>query len=161
MIGVSRFVADCLRDQRVVARRRFAFCISSTPIASLPTPGCGPKFAAGSSADGRFVLLTTAYLIKAKGVDVAVRALAALPDAVTLWVVGDGPESAALRALAAELGLQDRIYFLGLQSQVEAVHAGGGRFCLPVAVGGSGWPGQHRGPGVRLACAGVPRRRHS
>lgn len=63
--------------------------------------------------EDEFVALTVAYLIKDKGVDVAVRALAALPEGVTLWIIGDGPERGALEALARELNLQGRVRFLG------------------------------------------------
>jgi glycosyltransferase involved in cell wall biosynthesis len=60
-----------------------------------------------------FVALTVAYLIKNKGIDVAVRALAALPADVVLWVVGEGPERGKLEALARDLDLGRRVRFLG------------------------------------------------
>jgi glycosyltransferase involved in cell wall biosynthesis len=47
-----------------------------------------------------------------KGYDALVRALPALPDA-TLVLVGDGPERPALEALAAELGVADRLHVTG------------------------------------------------
>lgn len=47
-----------------------------------------------------------------KGVDIAVRALAHLPD-VRLVVAGDGPERARLTRLAAATGVADRVHFLG------------------------------------------------
>ena len=52
-----------------------------------------------------FVVIAVAYLIKDKGIDVAVRAIAALPERVMLWVVGDGPELGNLQTLARSLGL--------------------------------------------------------
>ncbi len=66
-----------------------------------------------------FVLLAVAHLIHAKGIDVPLRALTRLPASVELWVVGDGEQSAALAELAEELGVQDRVRFLGLQGCVE------------------------------------------
>lgn len=68
--------------------------------ASLDTP-----------ADAR-VLLTLSRLHEVKGLDIALRALAALPDAY-LWMAGDGPEEGALKQLAAELGVAERVRFLG------------------------------------------------
>ena len=77
------------------------------------------------------MLLTTAYLIKEKGIEVAVRALARLPESFVLWVVGDGPEFDALQALSGELGVQDRVHFLGLQSQVEPYMQAADAFVCP------------------------------
>ncbi len=61
---------------------------------------------------GARVLLTLSRLHQVKGLDTALRALAQLPDC-WLWIAGDGPEEAALKALAAELGVAERVRFLG------------------------------------------------
>jgi glycosyltransferase involved in cell wall biosynthesis len=58
------------------------------------------------------VLLSVGHLIDRKGHDLVIRAVAALPG-VTLMIAGDGPRDAALRALAAELGVAARVRFLG------------------------------------------------
>lgn len=47
-----------------------------------------------------------------KGVDVLLRAVARLPDA-RLRIAGDGPERTALSRLSAELGIADRVAFVG------------------------------------------------
>jgi glycosyltransferase involved in cell wall biosynthesis len=53
-------------------------------------------------------------LVAYKGCDLAIRAIAAARDRrLTLDVLGDGPERAALEALAAELGVADRVRFEG------------------------------------------------
>ncbi len=53
-------------------------------------------------------------LIKHAGVDVAIRALALLPDRdIALWIAGDGPELGALRHLTATCGVAHRVQFLG------------------------------------------------
>ena len=57
-------------------------------------------------------LLSVGHLIDRKGHDFAIRAVATLPG-VTLMIAGDGPRDAALRALAAEQGIADRVRFLG------------------------------------------------
>ncbi len=57
-------------------------------------------------------ILSVGHLIDRKGHDLAIRAIADLPG-VTLMIAGDGPREAALRALAAELGVDDRVRFLG------------------------------------------------
>jgi glycosyltransferase involved in cell wall biosynthesis len=66
-----------------------------------------------------FVALIVAYLIKGKGVDVALRALAEMPRNVVLWVVGDGPEHSHLQSLAQDLELGLRVRFLGPRRYVE------------------------------------------
>lgn len=58
------------------------------------------------------LLLYVGRLMPWKGVDVAIRALVAIPDAVLL-IAGAGQERANLERLVAELGLHDRVDFLG------------------------------------------------
>ncbi len=65
----------------------------------------------GLDAGGRLVL-SVGWLIPRKGHDLAIRAAAAMPE-VTLMIVGDGPQGAALKRLAAELGSSERVRFLG------------------------------------------------
>ena len=66
-----------------------------------------------------FVALIVAWLIKDKGVDVALKALAAMPKGSVLWVVGDGPEMDNLQGLAQDLDLGARVQFLGPRDHVE------------------------------------------
>ncbi len=65
---------------------------------------------------GKRVLLTAGRLVERKGHDVVVRALpqviAEIPD-VHYVILGDGPQSPCLRAMAAGLGLADRVTFRG------------------------------------------------
>jgi glycosyltransferase involved in cell wall biosynthesis len=58
--------------------------------------------------------LCVGRLLDWKGFHLAVKAfaLAAIPDS-ELWVVGDGPAKARLAKLARELGVEDRVRFLG------------------------------------------------
>ncbi len=61
------------------------------------------------------LILTVAGLIKRKGVDVILHALARLRDSheFVFVVCGEGPEKENLRALSRELGLADRTIFAG------------------------------------------------
>lgn len=65
------------------------------------------------------ILLSTSRLVRQKGIDVAIRALAELPDA-TLVVLGEGPERPALDALARELGVAERVHLAGRVPDVAA-----------------------------------------
>lgn len=75
----------------------------------------------GSRGTGSTVdVLAVAHLIGEKGIDHLIHALARLDDEpVSLTVAGDGPREEELRALAADLGLADRVDFLGLRDDVD------------------------------------------
>jgi glycosyltransferase involved in cell wall biosynthesis len=58
------------------------------------------------------VIVTVGNVIETKGQRLVVRALADIPDA-QLMIVGDGADVPVLKALAADLGVSDRLKFLG------------------------------------------------
>jgi glycosyltransferase involved in cell wall biosynthesis len=62
---------------------------------------------------GQVILMNTARLVSQKAPDITLRALQFLPKNVRLVLVGDGPEEASLKALAKELGLEDRLLLTG------------------------------------------------
>ena len=69
------------------------------------------------------VILAVTRLIEQKGVDRAVRALAAVRDehpAAVLVVLGEGPERPRLEALARELGVADAVFLVGRVPDVAA-----------------------------------------
>lgn len=57
-------------------------------------------------------IISVGHLIRRKGHDLAIEALALLPG-VRLLIVGDGPEEGNLRRLAGACGVADRVTFLG------------------------------------------------
>jgi glycosyltransferase involved in cell wall biosynthesis len=69
----------------------------------------------GLDAAGRLVL-SVGWLIPRKGHDLAIRAAAAMPE-VTLLIVGEGPQAAALKRLAEQLGSTERVHFLEAMPQ--------------------------------------------
>jgi glycosyltransferase involved in cell wall biosynthesis len=66
------------------------------------------------------ILLAVARLTQQKGLDVAVRALALLPNDMVLVALGEGPERAPLEALAHELGVAHRVFLPGRVPDVSA-----------------------------------------
>lgn len=66
------------------------------------------------------VLLTLARLHENKALDILIRALPDLPG-VYAWLAGEGPARDALEKLAVELGVADRVKFLGWRTDRAAL----------------------------------------
>ncbi|MEP7133963.1 MAG: glycosyltransferase family 4 protein [Chloroflexota bacterium] len=63
-------------------------------------------------------ILSVGRIVHQKGLDLALRALADLKDSKWEWrLAGDGPQIDPLKSLASELGIADRVTFLGWQSR--------------------------------------------
>jgi len=92
--------------------------IRAIPCAVSPRPVVEPK----SFGPGPIVGAVT-RLSPEKGVDVAVRALATMPE-TTFVVVGGGGDLADLEQLARELGRGDRTIFFGYQTEPQDYFAG-------------------------------------
>lgn len=100
-----RHLADVMPTQRV----RFV-------PNGLPMPG-----AAVPSPDGP--VLCVARLVPKKGIDVLIRAMAVLQTPRSLEIVGDGTCRADLERLTTELGLDDRVRFLGALTSADVDEA--------------------------------------
>lgn len=71
---------------------------------------------------GCFVYVSVCRLLEKKGIDHALRAFAALGDRTARFlVVGTGPYETALRNLARELGVADRVSFAGQAVEADLV----------------------------------------
>ena len=86
----------------------------------------------GFAADD-FVVIVVARLIQWKRVDAVIRAIANQPTHVALLVVGDGPEEIRLQSLARDLGVTDRVRFVGRQDPVPYL-AAANVFVLPSSI---------------------------
>ncbi len=90
--------------------------LTPAPITVAPMPADITKFTAQAAI--RAVaprLLFVGRLNAQKNPIVLLRALAELPDAIHLDVVGDGPDAGALHALGAQIGIAHRIAWHGQQ----------------------------------------------
>lgn len=96
------------------------FRLSPTELQRLP--GWRASYGIGPGP----LLLTAARLVRRKGIDTVLQALPALaraiPD-VQYAVVGSGPERNALEQLSRELGIAERVFFLGQLDDREVVMA--------------------------------------
>jgi glycosyltransferase involved in cell wall biosynthesis len=108
---ISRHVVSRgARPHRVFTVNTFGTMPDAPPVdrAALATPPDAP------------VLLVLARMHRVKGIDTMLRALARVPDAY-LWIAGEGPARAEYEALAARLGLDARVRFLGWRNDRKAL----------------------------------------
>lgn len=82
------------------------------------------------------LVLTPARLDDQKGHDTLLEAAAEVPEA-TFVLAGEGPKRAELEARVAQLGLGERVRFLGRREDVPALLAACDVFCLPSLYEGS------------------------
>ncbi|MCP3986650.1 MAG: glycosyltransferase family 4 protein [bacterium] len=81
-------------------------------------------------SDDRLVWLLVGHGYRRKGIDTAIRALAGLPERTSLlWIAGR--EQAPARALAAQLGVADRVRLLGRDHDPADLYAAADAFILP------------------------------
>ncbi|MGH2458709.1 MAG: glycosyltransferase family 4 protein [Chloroflexota bacterium] len=85
------------------------------PIWVIPQLGIDPELfrPIERAAGGEFRIGYVGRLVRAKGVDLLLRACQGLADPWTLALVGDGEERAALQEQSRSLGLGERVRFLG------------------------------------------------
>lgn len=86
----------------------------------LPNFAADLAGAAPAELPGATRLLAMGRLHGNKGFDVALRALALLPGA-HLSIAGEGPQRGALETLGRDLGVADRVAFLGWRSDIGAL----------------------------------------
>jgi glycosyltransferase involved in cell wall biosynthesis len=112
--------AALITVSRALAKRLAELDIAAPRLEVLPNGVDLDKFRPHERAAARArldvsgrVLVSAGNLVASKGHDIAIEALAALPDA-TLLIVGEGPELRALQGLAQRRGVAARVRFLGL-----------------------------------------------
>ncbi|WP_340118823.1 glycosyltransferase family 4 protein [Pelagibius sp. 7325] len=98
-----------------------------------------PPHAPGGEAPPGPLAISVGNLVPLKGHDLAIRAVADIPG-LHLWIVGDGPERARLAALAGELGVTQRVRFLGVVPHAEMPAVYSAADLLILASEREGWP---------------------
>jgi teichuronic acid biosynthesis glycosyltransferase TuaC len=86
----------------------------------------------------RTTLASVGHLIERKGHDIVIKAMRHLQDC-DLLIAGDGPEDAALRALAQAQGVGDRVRFLGRLGHAELREVYAASDILILASSREGW----------------------
>jgi len=75
------------------------------------------------------LLTSTGRFVERKAFDVLIRATAQSPN-VYFWLIGDGDEAPALRSLVDDLGVADRVRFLGWKADARPFIAAGDVFAM-------------------------------
>lgn len=117
---VSEFVRNCLATQGTWPALRCCPHFVNTDR-FRPDAAERARLRREHGLHDRFIVTVIAQLIPEKGIDLAIRALAQLPERALLWIVGSGPQADELRGLTATLGLEQRVRFWGLQRHVEPI----------------------------------------
>lgn len=138
--GVKRSAVHHLGLQPAAVRVIYN-SIDQTTLQCDPEEPCRIREGSGIPA-AAFVYLAVGRLSPEKGQSVLLRAFkevaAALPD-VCLVFAGEGPQAAAYETLATELGIRDRVRFLGSRADVGGCLEMAGAFVFPSLF--EGWGG--------------------
>lgn len=130
-LGLSRYVDAFVSNSRAVSDHLPRIVPALRPEAVYEVPN-GIELEPAEAAPLRAelpvgpgpMLVAVGELSRRKGYDVLLRALARLDDPeVHLAVAGDGAERDVLRALARDLGVEERVHWLGHRRDVAAVLA--------------------------------------
>ncbi|CAA9362348.1 MAG: hypothetical protein AVDCRST_MAG68-4550 [uncultured Gemmatimonadetes bacterium] len=124
VVAVSGAVRAVLVDEDGVAPERISVISNSIDIAAIDAAELGAPLPWDASWDGSFLLGYVASLTWRKDHANLLRAFAqvvAQEPRARLVLVGEGPEEAGLKALAAELRLEGRVLFTGRRNDVPAL----------------------------------------
>jgi glycosyltransferase involved in cell wall biosynthesis len=129
VLCVSDYVLGTLRELPWVRLKRIHHFVNTDRF--RPDPEVRSQVRHSLGVGEEFVIIAVAHLIKEKGIDVAIRALASLAGEAVLWIVGEGPERGSLEAMARDLRVERRVRFLGPRSRVEPFFQSADCFVCP------------------------------
>jgi glycosyltransferase involved in cell wall biosynthesis len=120
--GFDHLVANTRDIERWIVRRGWpASKVSYIPNFAQPGEGAPVDRALNDTPAGAPLLLSMGRLHASKAHDISIRALAELPGAY-LWIAGSGPLEAELEALAVQVGVADRVRFLGWRDDASSLY---------------------------------------
>lgn len=141
-IAVSQAAADRFVRLKAVPQNKCVVLTNGIDITEFaPSADRRVRMRAEMGANTQFIWLTAGRIVPAKDYPNLLRAFtlvrAACPEA-QLWIAGEafGPEFSTVRGLAAELGLEDSVRWLGLRRDLPALLDAADGFVL-----GSAWEG--------------------
>lgn len=117
---LREYMGGAWRDESSKFYHRISTIDNGVDVAAFHASEPLPADVAGRQKDD-FVVTMVAGFREAKDQDTLVRAIAMLPSQYKLWLVGDGVRMATVRALVEELGVEGRVRFWGLRTDVPRV----------------------------------------
>jgi glycosyltransferase involved in cell wall biosynthesis len=135
-LAVSHGIANELVERLHWPRQKIDVVYNSVDLARVDVEvpaGLREQLGGG---EGRPLVLTPARLDAQKGHRTLFEAIPQVPDA-TFLLAGEGPDREPLEALAAQLGIADRVRFLGRREDVPELLAAADVFALPSLYEGS------------------------
>lgn len=135
-LAVSREIAAELVEELGWPVEKVEVVYNAVDVERTAVPAPPGLRAQLGGSETRPLVLTPARLNAQKGHDALLEAIAEVPDALFL-LAGDGPERGRLEALATELGVADRVRFLGRREDVPQLLAACDVFALPSLYEGS------------------------
>jgi glycosyltransferase involved in cell wall biosynthesis len=124
-VGISRGICDHIVRGGMPAEKVFHIpnFADETPV----TPLSRTSF---ETPAGVPLLVAAGRLHVNKGFDVLLQAMQGIPEA-WLWLAGAGPEEHALKSMAQQLGVAERVRFLGWRNDVTTLMKTGDMFVCP------------------------------
>ena len=120
--GFDHLVANTRDIEQWIVRRGWpAGKVSYIPNFAAPGEGSPVDRSLHDTPANAPLLLAMGRLHASKAHDISIRALAELPGAY-LWIAGSGPLDADLKALAAQVGVADRVRFLGWRDDAPSLY---------------------------------------
>lgn len=131
-IGNSPSVVEHLHSKAGIPRERLRLVRGGIDAGRFDGAAAADRKKLGLPVDARMILWV-GRLDPVKGLDVLIRALAkhVADPAAHLVLVGDGPIRGELERLAAEVGVGDRVHFVGRRDDVASLLAAADVFAFP------------------------------
>jgi len=129
-IAVSHEVSRQLRRSIPILKHKVQVVQNGIPLEPFNRPVNSTLRTTLAGARKRPVVLTTARLHKQKGCRYLLEAATQVPEAMFV-IAGDGPQRTKLEVLTRELGLIDRVVFLGHRDDIPDLLASCDVFVLP------------------------------
>lgn len=114
--------ADAVTVVSKIDAARLAFLGVRRPVEISPVPIDPAVLPTRNTIGADAPIVAIGRLVPKKGFHFAITALTMLPPNLRLEIIGDGPEAAALQETARNIGVQERVTFLGFLPLSETLH---------------------------------------